>query len=76
MFGSGLPISEHPSFGLFFNYSLGFIPDTISFSDLDDSEQRGIDIYSGRGLLIESSGPVWLVGTGEPASPRLKRHLY
>ncbi|KAG9121204.1 hypothetical protein FRC07_002937 [Ceratobasidium sp. 392] len=31
--------------------------------DLDDPEQRQIDVYAGRGVLIEScSGPVWIVG--------------
>ncbi|KAG9094875.1 hypothetical protein FS749_011622 [Ceratobasidium sp. UAMH 11750] len=31
--------------------------------DLDDPLQRQIDVYSGRGVLIEScSGPVWIVG--------------
>lgn len=31
--------------------------------DVDDPLQRQITVYSGRGLLDESSGPVWLVGT-------------
>ncbi|KAG8900468.1 hypothetical protein FRC00_012760 [Tulasnella sp. 408] len=32
--------------------------------DLDDSGERQIDVYSGRGIVSESAnGPVWLVGT-------------
>ncbi|KAF8310396.1 beta-1,3-glucanase [Clavulina sp. PMI_390] len=31
--------------------------------DLDDSNQGQIDVYSGRGILIESANPVWLIGT-------------
>lgn len=31
--------------------------------DVEDPELRQITIYSGRGLLDESAGPVWLVGT-------------
>lgn len=38
---------------------------TTTFSDLDDPAQGELDIYSGRGMLIESSGPVWLLGTGK-----------
>jgi len=30
--------------------------------DIDDPALTQIDIYTGRGLLIESSGPVWLYG--------------
>ncbi|KAG9121235.1 hypothetical protein FRC07_002899, partial [Ceratobasidium sp. 392] len=33
--------------------------------DLDDPEQQQINVYAGRGVLIESSnGPVWIVGGG------------
>ncbi|KDN47784.1 hypothetical protein RSAG8_03204, partial [Rhizoctonia solani AG-8 WAC10335] len=32
--------------------------------DLDDPAQRQIDVYGGRGILIESKGPVWLIGSG------------
>ncbi|KAF8677635.1 Glycoside hydrolase family 55 protein [Rhizoctonia solani] len=32
--------------------------------DLDDPTQRQIDVYTGRGILIESCGPVWLTGSG------------
>ncbi|CAE6442407.1 unnamed protein product [Rhizoctonia solani] len=32
--------------------------------DLDDPAQRQIDVYAGRGILIESKGPVWLIGSG------------
>ncbi|KAL5113704.1 hypothetical protein ACEQ8H_008409 [Pleosporales sp. CAS-2024a] len=34
--------------------------------DLEDHSQ--IDIYNGRGMLIESQGPVWLVGTASEHS--------
>ncbi|CAE6452109.1 unnamed protein product [Rhizoctonia solani] len=33
--------------------------------DLDDPAQRQIDVYTGRGILIESKeGPIWLIGSG------------
>ncbi|CAE6477174.1 unnamed protein product [Rhizoctonia solani] len=33
--------------------------------DLDDAAQRQIDVYAGRGILVESKeGPVWLIGSG------------
>lgn len=32
--------------------------------DLDDSNQGQIDVYSARGILIETPNPVWLIGTG------------
>lgn len=32
--------------------------------DLDDSAQTQVTLYSGRGILSESAGPVWLIGTG------------
>ncbi|KAJ1306408.1 hypothetical protein OPQ81_007413 [Rhizoctonia solani] len=32
--------------------------------DLEDPAQRQIDVYTGRGILIESCGPVWLIGSG------------
>jgi len=31
--------------------------------DLDDSSQGQIDVYSARGILIETPNPVWLIGT-------------
>jgi hypothetical protein len=33
--------------------------------DLDLSGEGGITVYSGRGSLSESQGPVWMIGTGE-----------
>ncbi|KAH7884063.1 glycoside hydrolase family 55 protein [Phlebopus sp. FC_14] len=33
--------------------------------DLDDPESRQTSIFTGRGLLSESLGPVWLIGTAE-----------
>jgi hypothetical protein len=31
----------------------------------DDATERQIDVYSGRGILSQSTnGPVWLIGTG------------
>jgi hypothetical protein len=33
--------------------------------DLDASSQAQISIFSGRGILSESAGPVWMIGTGE-----------
>lgn len=32
--------------------------------DLDGDGASQISLYSGRGILSESAGPVWLVGTG------------
>ncbi|KAL1729213.1 glycoside hydrolase family 55 protein [Schizophyllum commune] len=31
--------------------------------DLDDPEEGRITVYSGRGILSESAGPVWMIGT-------------
>ncbi|KAF9229792.1 glycoside hydrolase family 55 protein [Gyrodon lividus] len=33
--------------------------------DLDDPESHQLSIFTGRGLLSESLGPVWLIGTAE-----------
>jgi len=35
--------------------------------DLDGTSHGQITVYSGRGVLSESAGPVWLVGTGVSA---------
>jgi len=32
--------------------------------DLDIPGQKQISVYAGRGILSESSGPVWMIGTG------------
>ena len=32
--------------------------------DLDDTAQTQLTQFSGRGILSESAGPVWLIGTG------------
>ena len=32
--------------------------------DLDSGGSQQISLYSGRGLMSESQGPVWLIGTG------------
>ena len=32
--------------------------------DLDLPGQGQVSLYSGRGILSESQGPVWLIGTG------------
>ncbi|KAJ7239628.1 hypothetical protein C8J57DRAFT_1086227 [Mycena rebaudengoi] len=31
--------------------------------DLDDPAESKLNVFSGRGVLVESTGPVWLVGT-------------
>ncbi|KIK21024.1 glycoside hydrolase family 55 protein [Pisolithus microcarpus 441] len=36
--------------------------------DMDDPELRQINVFTGRGLLSESLGPVWLIGTAEHAA--------
>ncbi|KAH9934692.1 glycoside hydrolase family 55 protein [Fomitopsis serialis] len=33
--------------------------------DLDDVSQSNVTLYSGRGILSESAGPVWMIGTAE-----------
>lgn len=35
----------------------------VADHDADDARLRQITVYAGRGLLVESVGPVWLVGT-------------
>lgn len=35
----------------------------VSDHELDLSDHSQINIYNGRGILIESQGPVWLYGT-------------
>ena len=35
--------------------------------DLDSGGSTQISLWSGRGILSESQGPVWLIGTGEHA---------
>jgi glucan 1,3-beta-glucosidase len=36
--------------------------------ELDQADHAQIDIYNGRGMLVESQGPVWLVGTASEHS--------
>lgn len=36
--------------------------------ELDQSDHAQIDIYNGRGMLVESQGPVWLYGTASEHS--------
>jgi glucan 1,3-beta-glucosidase len=36
--------------------------------ELDQPDHAQIDIYNGRGMLVESQGPVWLVGTASEHS--------
>ncbi|KAK0642444.1 Glucan 1 [Lasiodiplodia hormozganensis] len=36
----------------------------VADHDADDAQLRQITIHAGRGLLVESAGPTWLVGTG------------
>lgn len=31
---------------------------------LDQDENSQLEIYAGRGVLSESQGPVWMIGTG------------
>ncbi|KAM3538388.1 hypothetical protein ARSEF1564_008702 [Beauveria bassiana] len=43
---------------------MGFcLPFSSADHDLDVAAQTQIDVYVGRGFLIESTGPVWLYGT-------------
>jgi hypothetical protein len=46
--------------------SLGYLENSwmwVADHDMDIVTQDQINIYSGRGLLIESQGPTWLYGT-------------
>lgn len=33
--------------------------------DLDGDGSSQISLYSGRGILSESKGPIWMIGTGD-----------
>lgn len=43
--------------------------------ELDQDDHSQIDIYNGRGMLIESQGPVWLVGTASEHSQMSQYHM-
>lgn len=40
----------------------------VADHELDRKDHKQIDIYNGRGLLVESQGPVWLYGTSSEHS--------
>jgi len=46
---------------------IGYIPQGawvwLADHDLDLAGENRITVYSGRGILSESKGPVWLIGT-------------
>ncbi|KAG8956019.1 hypothetical protein FRC04_006468 [Tulasnella sp. 424] len=45
--------------------------------DLEDQEQRQIDVYTGRGILSESkNGPVWLIGTASEHASIVQYSFY
>jgi glucan 1,3-beta-glucosidase len=43
--------------------------------ELDQDDHSQIDIYNGRGMLVESQGPVWLVGTASEHSQISQYHF-
>ncbi|KAF2271851.1 exo-beta-1,3-glucanase [Westerdykella ornata] len=43
--------------------------------ELDQADHAQIDIYNGRGMIIESQGPVWLWGTASEHSVLSQYHL-
>jgi glucan 1,3-beta-glucosidase len=43
--------------------------------ELDQDDHSQIDIYNGRGMLVESQGPVWLVGTASEHSQMSQYHM-
>lgn len=43
--------------------------------ELDQKDHSQIDIYNGRGMLVESQGPVWLVGTASEHSQLSQYHF-
>ncbi|KAG8933801.1 hypothetical protein FRC01_007047 [Tulasnella sp. 417] len=45
--------------------------------DLEDQDQRQIDVYTGRGILSESkNGPVWLIGTASEHAAIVQYSFY
>ncbi|KAG8957022.1 hypothetical protein FRC00_004571 [Tulasnella sp. 408] len=45
--------------------------------DLDDPQERQIDVYTGRGILSESTnGPVWLIGTASEHAAIVQYSFY
>ncbi|KIO31553.1 glycoside hydrolase family 55 protein [Tulasnella calospora MUT 4182] len=45
--------------------------------DLEDQDQRQIDVYTGRGILSESkNGPVWLIGTASEHASIVQYSFY
>lgn len=40
----------------------------VSDHDLDEADHNQINIYNGRGVLVESQGPVWMYGTSSEHS--------
>ncbi|KAF1347408.1 pectin lyase-like protein [Lizonia empirigonia] len=43
--------------------------------ELDQADHGQIDIYNGRGMIVESQGPVWLVGTTSEHSQMSQYHF-
>lgn len=43
--------------------------------ELDRDDHKQIDIYNGRGMLVESQGPVWLYGTASEHSVLSQYHF-
>ncbi|KAF3035188.1 hypothetical protein E8E11_004428 [Didymella keratinophila] len=43
--------------------------------ELDQADHGQIDIYNGRGMIVESQGPVWLVGTASEHSQMSQYHF-
>ncbi|KAL0954336.1 hypothetical protein HGRIS_003334 [Hohenbuehelia grisea] len=80
--GTNLEVSQCPPGGDPYNcmaaflalhltpYSSAYLEGTwvwLSDHDLDEKGESKISLYSGRGILSESEGPVWMIGTGKRA---------
>jgi hypothetical protein len=46
----------------------GFAADYDCFEDIDDPNQTQINIFTGRGVLIESQGPAWFYASASEHS--------
>jgi hypothetical protein len=60
---------EHGS-GWLVNFRVSYCinSDVVLDHDLDGDGSSQITVWSGRGILSESAGPVWMIGTGTSVS--------
>ncbi|KAF9262846.1 exo-beta-1,3-glucanase [Marasmius fiardii PR-910] len=62
-FGAFLGLHLKPSATAYLEGTWVWVADHV----LDGDGQTQISIYGGRGILSESKGPVWMIGTGKPS---------